>query len=851
MSAGFRPRLALAIAWAEMKGGLAGFRLFIACLAIGVAAMSAAGNVAAAFRAGLAAEQTRLLGGDVALELRMRAPDANEIGWFQRHGRTSLVHTLNVMAGAAGGDSAARRQVQVRAVDGAYPLVGTVGTRPAGPLPGLLARRDGFWGALVEPAAAEAMDLRVGDRIALPQGEVEVRGILQSEPDALGRGFAFAPRVMIASGALSELALGQPGSLFNTSLRVVLAPGVDRAAFQSGFAGAFPDAARNLRDVSRQAQGFGRALERLEVFLSCVGFAALIAGGLGVSGAVQAHLAGRRASIAVFKTLGGSGAEARLAWGAQIACMGLAGALAGAVFGGLAPWALAAVWGASAPAPLDAALHPGPTLGAFAIGCLAALAFAAGPLGQARATPPADLLRGAAGSTSVAVPWPERLFALALLAAMAALYALTSPDPLLAAGLAAGSATGWLAFFALGKAAQALARRAPKPPGTWGWGLAGLGGPGSLAPIAAPALGLGLALLAGLGQIQSNLVTQVRDTAPARAPSVAFTGIPDEGAAAFDALVRQVAPGLGPDAYARTPVANVRVTAINGRDIDPAAVPASERWFVENEVAATWMAAAPPDAALTAGAWWSAQEAADPERLWASVEAEAAAGLGLKPGDRLSVFVSGRTLDVEVANLRRVDFGGFGANFALILSPGPLAGAGFRHAAIARMSAEAEARLTARLAGAFPEVIVVRVRDALAAAAGLFDSLAWAVQAVAGVALVAGVLAVGGALAAGARRRMREAAILQALGASRARIMAALGLEMGAAGLAAGIPGIGLGLLAAWFVVTQGLEAQWSLDLTRAAAIAGGAVLAFVAAGALAGFAALSRPPARALQASG
>ena len=57
-------RLALSFARREMRGGLAGFRVFLACLTLGVAAIAAVGSVTEAFRVGLQDQSQAILGGD-------------------------------------------------------------------------------------------------------------------------------------------------------------------------------------------------------------------------------------------------------------------------------------------------------------------------------------------------------------------------------------------------------------------------------------------------------------------------------------------------------------------------------------------------------------------------------------------------------------------------------------------------------------------------------------------------------------------------------------------------------------------------------------------------------------------
>lgn len=831
---------ALSVAVAELKSGIKGFGLFMVCLAIGVAAIAAAGSMAQAFRAGLDAEQRRILGGDLVLSLRQRTPSPEQIAFFSARGTMSLAIESNTM----GSTGDIRRLVQVRAVDGLHPLEGQVTLAPAGKLQDLLSQKDGVWGAVAEQALLDTFKLKVGDTLALPYGGVQIRAVLVKEPDALGRGFAFSPRLMVSTKALQPLNLAQPGSLYSSALRIKLTNPADASATKIAFDKAFALDARALRDKARSAEGFGRALDRVELFLSCVGFAALLAGGLGVAGAVRGHLQTRRSSIAILKAMGASGGDVRLAYGIQILCLALLGAGLGVAIGGAAPFLTAWAYGDALPVPIELALFPRPLAAAVGIGLLCAFAFAAQPLGAARATPPSHLLRGGGGDH--ASPLPERVAAVIGLVALAGLFAATSPNPVMALMLAGGAGVGWLAFYGLGKLAQIIAHRLPRPGGALGLGLAALGGPGSLAPAAAPALGLGLALLVALGQIQSNLVAQVRDTAPAKAPTVAYTEIPDADAARFDAVIKAVVPSLKPEDYIRTPVMTIRIISLNGQELDPAKVKPSERWLVEQEIGSTWQAKPPAGAEIVAGSWWP-QDWNDPFEARVSLEVEAAEGIGAKVGDTLGILVSGREIEAKIDNFRKIEWGGFGPNLAVVFAPGAFEGAQFRHFAIARLSPDEEARMTTALAKDFPAVGIIRVRDALAATGDLFDSLAMAVQAIAAVALAAGAAAVAGALAAGSRRRLYEAAILKSLGASRARIVAALALEQACAGLIAALIGAGLGLGAAYWIVTAMLEADWVLNINLLVSIVAGAVTAFGLIGVVIGFAALGRPPYRVL----
>jgi putative ABC transport system permease protein len=75
--------LALRIARRELRGGLRGFWVFLACLALGVAAIAAVGSVRAAIEAGLQREGAVLLGGDAAMSFTYRFASDEERAWME------------------------------------------------------------------------------------------------------------------------------------------------------------------------------------------------------------------------------------------------------------------------------------------------------------------------------------------------------------------------------------------------------------------------------------------------------------------------------------------------------------------------------------------------------------------------------------------------------------------------------------------------------------------------------------------------------------------------------------------------------------------------------------------------
>jgi putative ABC transport system permease protein len=398
-------------------------------------------------------------------------------------------------------------------------------------------------------------------------------------------------------------------------------------------------------------------------------------------------------------------------------------------------------------------------------------------------------------------------------------------------GLGAAALAGRLRGFARGAAAL---------------GLANLSGPGSAARTASPAIGFGVALLTTVVLIQSSLLSEVRDVAPAAAPSLIFTQIPPSSAAAFDAALAPILGGLDPSRYRRFPFLTGRIVGLKGRPVDRRAIAEDRRWAFDQDVTMSSLGPQPHDPDLAAGAWWPQGYVGPPLVM---LDADVARAAGLKVGDELTLSVLGRDLDARISGLRRVDFGSFGASFPIIIDPDAMKGANLRDIAIAKASARQESAILERLAAGFSNVNVISVREQLAQVSRIFGQLAWAVRGAAAVASLAGLLVLVGAVAATAKARAREAALLKVLGSTRLEILGAYGVEYGAVGSIAGVSGVLMGAAAAYPVTTLVFRSHWSVDWSGLVAILALTALVAGVVGAIGAFLALSRRPAGVLRA--
>jgi putative ABC transport system permease protein len=801
-------RNAARLARRELRGGLKGFRIFLACLALGVGAIAAVQSVADGIRRSIAEDGQAILGGDVELHRLYQPATTEERAQFEAAGRVSEVVETRGMARSPRDE--ATTLVELKAVDGAYPLYGRMELEGGGDLQAALAPRDGVWGAVADPDVAARLSLATGDTIAVGDAVLQLRGTIAREPDKAGSGFSIGPRLMIARGALDASGLIQPGSMLSYDYRLALPAGSDVRAAADGFKDQLQDGTWRVRDDRDAAPGLRRTIDQLTMYLTLVGLTALLVGGAGVGNAVRAWLDARLATIATLKCLGAPGRLIFQTYLLQVLVLSALGIAIGLAIGATAPSAVAALIQGLLPVEARIGVYPGALLLAAGFGLLTSLTFSLWPLARAARIPAAALFRDLVAPRH-ARPAAPFIIATGLCAlALAGLAIATAADPTLAAIFVAGAVAAILLFTGTALGVMALSRRAPRSrrPGLR-LALANLHRPGAPTPQIVLSLGRGLTVLAAIALIQGNMDRQIRDRVPDQAPSFFFVDVQKSQKDQFDALI-QGTPGAAD--LAEVPSLRGRITAVNGVPADKAVVNQGKSSWLRGDRGVTYAAAMPPKDKLLQGQWWPADYDGPPQ---ISVYKDIAEAFGLKPGDRMTLNVLGRDIEAEVANIRDIDWSTLGINFTLVMSPKPLSAAPHTWLATVRVPAAGELALQKAVTGAFPNVTTVRLRDALETVNALLSQIGTAVRSTAGVTLLAGALVLAGAVVAGHRRRIYDAVVLKVLGATRSDILRAFLIEYGLLGLLTAVIACALGSVAAWGVLTFVMEIDWTfLPLT-------------------------------------
>lgn len=817
------------IALRELRGGLHGFRIFLLCLALGVAAIAGVGSVRMAIQAGLSADGAEILGGDAQLSFTYRLASEAERAWMDRVALevSEVVDFRSLVSTNLPEEERERSLAQVKAVDSAYPLYGRVGLDPVMPLEEALALRDGVPGMVVERILADRLGVVTGDTLRLGTRDFELRSILVREPDPSQAGFGFAPRVIVTRDGLDGAGLLGEGTIFNSHYRLRLDPAADLEALRTDARARFADTGLRWQDRRNGAPEVSRFVERLGAFLVLVGLAGLAVGGVGVSSAVRAYLEAKVETIATLKTLGAGSATIFGVYLFQIGALAVVGVALGLVLGAGIPLLFAPLLAENLPVPADFGIYPGPLAEAALYGLLTALIFTIWPLGRAVDIRAARLFRDVAerGNLLPRAPYVAAVLALSgLLVATATLYSGVAVLALWsAAGIAGALAILVVAAIATRRLAARLARSGlgRGRPATR-LALGAVAGPGGETVSVVLSLGLGLTVLATIGQIDSNLRSALQNELPERAPAFFFVDIQRDQIERFREITLD--SGLAEELDA-APMLRGIITRINDR---PAAEVAGNHWILRGDRGVTYAAEPPPGTTLTAGNWWP-QDYDGPPQM--SFSAENAAEMGLQLGDRVTVNILGRDVTAEITSLREVDFSTMGINFLIIMNPSALQGAPHSFIATAYAPAGNEAAILRSVARAFPNVTAISVREGIARASENLGNIAAAIRGAAGVTLLTGLVVLVGAAVAGERRRAFEAAVLKTLGAPRLRILASFALRAALTGAAAGIVALAAGAGASWAVMTFVMDARFVFDPVSALAIVIGGALASLLAG--------------------
>jgi putative ABC transport system permease protein len=817
------------MAMREIRASWQRLLFFFVCIAIGVGSIVALRSVIQSVRIALAGEARTLLGADVALTTNRPWTDTvlGTLDQETRAGRISVrsdAAEIPTMVRPADPAKRATRMVELRAVDSAFPLYGSVTLRDGTYSYDLLKGR----GVLVRPELLAQFGLQVGESILIGTERFEIRGVITAEPGRRIGAFTLGPRVMIDRADLDSTGLLTFGSRasYQQLLRVRESSGEElvddlRDAFANEFVG--------VRWYRRTEDQMGENLARAENYLSLVGLVVLILGGIGVSSVTRVFVQQKVRSIAILKCLGTTSPQMLAIYMTQVLLLGSAGSALGV--------ALAAGVMAAVPVfvgDLTAALNVqfGLTAAAvaqgFAIGLLVSILFSLVPLLEVRLVKPSLLLRQdvppAAGIDWL--KWGVTAGVAAALVAVAAWQAGSLEVGLmLSGGFVATAFVLHLAGAGLVRAVQPL-RHAKSF--ALRQAVLHIARPGNQTRVILLAVGLGAFFILGVRTLQANLLRDFAIQAGPDAPDMFLIDIQQDQRERLAAFV-DAENGEAPPARI-IPTLRARVVAVRGREMDLDSYEQVRGRGLAREYTVTYRSQLEANEELIDGEWWG-DEPMRPGEAEVSIEerfndrdndGNFRVGSRLNVGDYMRFDVLGRVITARVVSVRRVDWQDFRAGgFMFVFRPGSFDGA--PHTYISALQGprdpDARARMQAELVAQFPNVSAIDLREILQTVQTIVNTVTLAVTVVGALVLLSGGLILIGAVSMTKFRRVYEAAILKTLGASSRLIATMLVLEYGVLGAIAGTVGSLGAIVLSWAVARFALDMPW--DATPGITIGG------------------------------
>ena len=761
----------LDLAWRDLRASGRSLWVFCACLVLGVTLVSASGGLYRLINISLLADTRILLGGDLEVDSDKPLPD-EAIIWMTRNGDVSLVTEVDTMLGTQNGRFL---RVELQAVDEMYPLYGELVLEPFTKISDITRISDGIWGIAIDPALAERLGVKVGNRVFIGDLEMEVRALVLKQPDrSLNADWRGTP-VLMSNDALLASGLIQPGSRVDYEYHVRTSKLAE--VWQAEFYEAFPHDNWRVRTFADRSQRIAERLGQIASGLIIIGFSTLFIGGLGVFNSIQAYLQGKLKTIATLRALGLRNRRLAIVYLSQIAILGGGSSLLGVLIGG----AMAIVGGkvVAVQVPLTISIPDLvlPGIIALCFGLLTAFAFALPAIGRALETDPALLFRGH-GQKAGKLSKRWWIATLMCITAIIVLVMLVLPDKIFAVGFVVVVAGLLLVLNMIVRVIQQTARSLDQHPVLNGrftlkLALANLHRPGNALRTSLLSLGSALTLLVACTLVVASLVRSISSTIPEHAPGLVL----------YDILSSQVAPvveALEQDKGVKridiAPLVQARISALDGRELKEINEldTAQRRDSSQNRYKLSYLTNNIDSVTVVEGEWWS-EPVNGIARL--AVEDREAGKLGLQVGNIVTFSVEDRSFDAEVAAIYSQKGMQTRFWFEGILSEGALDSFIHRHVGAVYVDDTNAIAIQNRIAEIAPNAITVRTASLLKVARELLSKAGAGLSVVAGISLLASLLVLISVMAAGRSRQIYDATILHSLGVRMESIKRSLQLE--------------------------------------------------------------------------
>lgn len=781
--------------WRDVRAG--DLRLLALAVVIAVAAVSSVGFLSDRVGRALERDAARMLGADLVLE----TPEQAEQQWLDEargRGLSAIrVWRFPSMVGSADGDL---QLASIKVVESGYPLRGELRTTQSLTEPDVVTTQAPEPGEVwVDPQLLALAGLSVGDTLQVGRKALRIDRAITYEPD---RGVQFvnvAPRVLMRAEDLVDAGLLGEGSRVGHSMLV--AGDEQTVDVYREWLRPQLDVAQKILTLDEGRPEVRRTLDRAQQFLTLVVMIAVLIAAVAIALGARRFSQRQQSAVAVMRCVGATQSTVRNVLMLEFAMVALAGSLVGLLIGWVAQMGLVSLM-----QELVSDELPGvglmPALQGIYAGFWLLFAFSVPPLQALSRVSPAQIFR----RDVPAFPLHSVVGYLLAFGGFALLMWWIAGDLKYGFGLAAGfvgaavlfSLLGVVALKAVDSLRGVLGRRVH-----WRFAMAGLvrRKGATIAQVSALAVGMMAILL--LTIVRTDLLQGWQQTLPADAPNRFLINIqPDQVQPVRETLAKAQLNDL-----TFYPMVRGRLIERNDKAllVENFESPRAQR-LLQRDFNLSYASSLENNGRIVAGRPF------DPDAFEVSMETDIATDLGLSLGDEIVFEIAGQPVKVRITSLRQVDWDSMRPNFFAVLTPAALDRQPQTFITSFHLPLE-QAALTQTLVRTYPNLTIFDVGAVISQLQSVLDRVSVAIQGLFVFAILAGAVVLAAALSSSRDERVREAALLRAIGATNRQLASAQRIELLFIGAMAGLLAATGATLAAWALSVWVFEfaMQWSI----------------------------------------
>ncbi len=757
--------LSFKLALHELKHGIRHFRVFAACLVLGVTIMATINTFGAIIKGSLRSEAQSLLGGDIEIRLRGMKATEEQQKLLESLGKVSSISTLRSMLHY----NDQHTLVELKAIDDNYPLIGNLVLNES------VSRAEALKenGIIVDPILLSQLSLKLGDIIQLGEIDFTIRATLKTEPDRVVQIFNFGPRVILSHSSLEKTKLVNPFSLAEHSYRILVQKNVTvneeyEEKVKTTLETRFPEMGWRVRAGNDGNQSIKRFLDQLIAFITLSGLATFLISGIGIGSSVRSYLEKKSQTIAVLKIHGASRRTILEIYVILLALITLLGGISAVgismiITSSLMPFLIPILPALEGKSPINIPA----TLLALWYGVLITYLFSLPSLLSAVNIRPADLFRSKTNILYFRKDSPVIVATCILIFLLLTTLLYNSNDLLF---ISAAIFVISFAFLLFGMCALSVRYITKNIKVRLPWlrlALRNMNRPGSTTGTVIFAIGISLTVLITLILTEANFQARINETVNEKAPSLFMIDILPEQKKELEELLLEYASKEQIMLY---PMIRGRITAIAGKPVIESEIDEDIVWAVKSDRGISYSAKKPKNANIVKGKWWTENYSGEP---LISVDQRFLDGMDIDIGDTLTVQILGQEITAKIANAREIDYTTFQINFAMMLSPGLIET--FPNTSLSTVYLDGnlvkEAELIQKIAKKFPGVTVIRTKEIVETVQEILKNIAKSLRITVAVSLLAGILVLTSALNSTIEQRLYDTAILKILGARQRDIL--------------------------------------------------------------------------------